>query len=209
MPFGFLYQQFCSTQDSTVCTRGTPLPGETLGQLQTINSSFINIGEQSTNGIDFSAQFRSELLGGDFFVGLDYSYMLEFKKQELNSAGTGLVERDLTGEWLSIPQDRATLTADWGSDNWGVRAAVNYIGSFEDQPDFDGDGVLDYDTNNTRDVGAFTTVDLQFRYTGLQGLTACARRRATARREAAVRNRRWRHRPLRVRVGACTTRAAS
>ena len=34
--------------------RGTPLPGDTLGPLQSINSSFINIGEQSTNGVDVS-----------------------------------------------------------------------------------------------------------------------------------------------------------
>jgi outer membrane receptor protein involved in Fe transport len=170
VPFGYLYQQFCSTQESTVCTRGTPLPGEALGQLQTINSTFTNIGQQSTNGIDFSAQFRSELLSGDLFVGLDYAYMLEFKKEELNSAGTGLVSRDLTGEWL-YPQDRATLTGDWGWENWGVRASVNYTGSFEDQPDFDFDGVLDYDQHTTRSVGSFTTVDLQFRYTGFKGLT--------------------------------------
>jgi len=37
VPFGYLYQTFCATQDSTVCTRATPLPGESLGQLQTIN----------------------------------------------------------------------------------------------------------------------------------------------------------------------------
>ena len=31
VPFGFIYTQSCDVQDSTVCVRGTPLPGQTLG----------------------------------------------------------------------------------------------------------------------------------------------------------------------------------
>ena len=131
---------------------------------------FVNIGEQTTNGVDLSVYFRNELAGGDFFVGLDYSRMLEFQKVELNSDGTAFVERDLTGEY-EYPEDRFVLTGDWGFETWGVRATVNYIGSFQDQPDVDFDAVLDYDSNDTRDVDAFTTVNLQGRYTGFEGLT--------------------------------------
>ncbi len=47
VPFGFLYTQFCSVQASTVCIRGTPLAGDALGPLQFINTTFINIGEQT------------------------------------------------------------------------------------------------------------------------------------------------------------------
>ena len=113
-------QQFCSVQDSTVCVRGTPLPGDTLGPLQSVNSSFINIGEQSTNGVDVSVHFRDSVMGGELFVGLDYSRMLEFKKRELSADGTSFVTRDLTGEY-EYPEDRFVLTGDWGFDAWGVR----------------------------------------------------------------------------------------
>ena len=58
---GYLFQQFCGVQDSDVCVRGTPLPGDTLGPLQSVNSSFINIGEQSTNGVDVSVLVSREL----------------------------------------------------------------------------------------------------------------------------------------------------
>jgi outer membrane receptor protein involved in Fe transport len=170
VPFGYLYSQFCNVQSSSVCVRGTPLPGDTLGPLISINSGFVNIGEQSTNGVDLSAYFRSDIAGGELVLGLDYSRMLEFQKVELNSAGTGFVTRDLTGEY-EYPEDRFVATADWGNETWGVRATVNYTGSFEDTPDVDFDGVLDYDSNNTRSVGAFTTVNLQARYTGFEGLT--------------------------------------
>ncbi|HEX5650966.1 MAG TPA: TonB-dependent receptor [Steroidobacteraceae bacterium] len=170
VPFGYLYANFCDVQNSSVCVRGAPLPGDTLGELQSINSGFVNIGEQSTNGVDLSVYFRTSLMGGEFFAGLDYARMLEFQKVELNSAGTGFVERDLTGEY-EYPEDRFVLTGDWGNDTWGVRGTVNYIGSFEDQPDVDFDGVLDYDSNDTRSVDAFTTLNLQARYTGFEGLT--------------------------------------
>jgi outer membrane receptor protein involved in Fe transport len=169
-PFGLLYRNFCATQDSTVCVRNPPLPGDSLGELQTISATFTNIGEQTTNGVDLSVYFRSDLGGGDLTLGLDYSHMLEFQKVELNADGSALIERDLTGEY-EYPEDRFVLTGDWGMADWGVRATVNYIGAFEDAPDVDGDGVLDYDTNKTRKVDAFTTVNLQGRYTGFEGLT--------------------------------------
>ena len=168
--FGYLFQQFCGVQDSDVCVRGTPLPGDTLGPLQSVNSSFINIGEQTTNGVDVSVHFRDSVMGGELFVGLDYSRMLEFKKRELNADGTSFVTRDLTGEY-EYPEDRFVLTGDWGFDVWGVRATLNYTGSFEDTPDIDFDGVLDFDSNKSRTVGSFTTLNLQGRYTGFEGLT--------------------------------------
>jgi iron complex outermembrane recepter protein len=48
-----------------------------------------------------------------------------------------------------------------------VYANLNYIGKFEDAPDVNFDGTLDYDTNRTREVGSFTTLNLQARYTGI------------------------------------------
>jgi iron complex outermembrane receptor protein len=63
---------------------------------------------------------------------------------------------------------------DWSNEQVGLFASVNYVGSFEDAPDADFDGVLDYDTVSTRDVGSFTTVNLQFRYTGIPNLRLLA-----------------------------------
>jgi len=169
VPFGFLYSQFCGVQGSTVCIRGTPLPGDTLGPLQFINTGFINIGEQSAKGIDLGGYFARDLTGGTLTLGLSYSHLLEFERVELNSAGTAFVTRDLTSEY-EYPEDRATLSADWGNERWGVYANLAYIGSFEDTPDIDFDGTLDYDTNTSRKVGSFTTLNLQARYTGIKNV---------------------------------------
>ncbi len=167
VPFGFLYTAFCNVQVSTVCIRGTPLAGDTLGPLQFINTSFINIGEQTARGIDLAGYFGFDVAGGSLSVGLSYSHLLEFERVELDAAGTSFVHRELAGEY-EYPEDRATFTADWGNEQWGVYTNVAYIGPFEDTPDFDFDGTLDYDTHKSREVGQFTTVNLQARYTGIE-----------------------------------------
>lgn len=166
VPFGFLYQKFCQTQISDVCVRGTPLTGQALGQLQTIAVTFQNISEQKANGIDFGGYYSMDVGPGKLTTGLSYTRLLKFERVELNNDGTAFVTRPLAGEY-EYPKDRASLSADWGTDKWGVYAGINYVGPFQDTPDADGDGVLDFDTVKTPDVGSFTTVNLQARYTGI------------------------------------------
>jgi outer membrane receptor protein involved in Fe transport len=102
-------------------------------------------------------------------LGLNYTHLLEFDRVELGADGVTFVTRSLAGEY-EYPEDRALLWADFGSRSWGVYASVNYVGPFQDMPDADFDGTLDYDTVDTRDVGDFTTVNLQLRYTGIESL---------------------------------------
>ena len=170
VPFGFIYDLECNNQASTVCQRGTPVGGNTLGPLLELNSGFINIGEQSVNGIDLGASFASGLGAGTLTLGLEYSHLLEFERVELNSDATGFVTRDLTGEY-EYPEDRFVLTGDYALENWDFYATVNYTGEFQDAPDADLDGTLDFDTVDTRDVEAFVTLNLQASWTGFEGLT--------------------------------------
>lgn len=166
VPFGFLIRNFCTVQNTTVCVRSAPTGGRAIGSLQQVNASFINIGEQNAKGIDLGGYFGLDLGGGQLTLGLNYSRLLKFERVELNAAATGFVTRSLEGEY-EYPQDRAMASADWGTDAWGAYVQVNYVGPFQDRPDFDLDGVLDFDQHDTRDVQAFTTVNLQFRYTGI------------------------------------------
>ena len=156
---GNIYQQECNNQASTICIRGTPLPGDTLGPLQQINAIYDNINKQSVTGIDLEFGYRFDVGAGKLGFGLEYSHLIEFERVELGSDGT-IQTLDRTGEY-GYPEGRATLRADYTADKFGVNAAVIYIGSFQDQPDFNFDTVLDYDQFDTRDVGAFTTLNLQ------------------------------------------------
>jgi len=169
VPFGFIYGANCSNQASTVCVRGTPLAGDTLGPLLSLASTFENIAEQSTTGLDLEANYRASLGGGTLSLGITYTHLLDYERIELNSAGTAFVTREVTGEY-EYPEDRAQLTGDWDGGGWGVYAALNYVGEFQDTPDVDLDGVLDYDTNDTPSVDAFLTLNLQFRYTGIENV---------------------------------------
>ena len=164
VPVEYLYNTFCQTQDSTVCTRGTPLGGDTLGALQSINSSFINIGEQHVNGVDLNASYAMPMAAGLLTLGLDYSHLLKFERVTLGADGTSLVSLDLAGKY-EYPEDRMVVSGDWGTDTWGVNAAVHYISSFDDL-----NASLDFN-DSTRSVDSFTTLNLQARYTGFEGLT--------------------------------------
>jgi iron complex outermembrane receptor protein len=169
VPFGFIYAQNCNVQGSPVCVRGAPLPGSALGPLQIIHSGFINIGEQSASGIDLGGYFSFDAGPGRMTLGLNYTRLLDFERVELDPTGSFFVTRSLEGEY-EYPEDRAALTVDWGNDDFGVHAAIYYIGPFEDAPDVDFDGTLDYDQFKTREVDSYTTVNLQLRYTGIPGL---------------------------------------
>ena len=164
LPFLSVYNENCSDQNSTVCVRGTPVPGDTLGPIQSVANTFANLGEQSVTGIDFGAYFSTDLGAGLLSLGLDYSHLLEFNRFEAGADGITLVSRDLAGLY-EYPQDRFVLNGDWDLDTWGVNAAVNYIGEFDDL-----NGTLDFD-DSTRSVDAFVTLNLQARYTGFEGLT--------------------------------------
>lgn len=168
-PFGFIYQQFCGVQNSTVCQRSAPLGGATLGTLQTIASGFLNIGEVNASGVDLSGYYRFDAGPGRLTLGLSYQHLLEYERVELNSAGTAFVSRALEGEY-EFPEDRAQLSADFSSGVWGVYAQLSYIGPFEDTPDVNFDGILDFDRFSTPEVDSWMTLDLQFRYTGLDNV---------------------------------------
>jgi outer membrane receptor protein involved in Fe transport len=159
---GFTYQAECNNQASTVCIRGTPLAGDTLGPLQFINATFDNINQQSAKGLDLETSYRFNLGGGSLTLGLAYSKLLDFERVELGPDGN-FVTREVTGEY-EYPEDRAVLSADFNHEKWGLFAAANYIGSFEDQPDSNFDTVPDYNEFHTRKVGSMTTVNLQGRY---------------------------------------------
>jgi outer membrane receptor protein involved in Fe transport len=164
LPFLAVYNANCGDQNSTVCVRGTPLPGDTLGPIQSVSNTFANLGEQSVNGVDLGVYFSSDLGAGALSLGLDYTRLLEFNRFEAGADGVTLVTRDLAGKY-EYPEDRFVLNGDWELETWGFNAAVNYIGKFDDL-----NASLDFD-DSTRSVDAFVTLNLQARYTGIEGLT--------------------------------------
>ena len=169
VPFGFLYNSFCNDQNSTVCVRGTPQPGEALGPLSSVSTSFINIGEQSATGFDLEGSYSMEVGPGSLDLNLFYTFLLDFDRVELDSSGMNFVTRPLAGEY-EYPETRWALSGNYRLEDWGLFAQLDYVGEFEDTPDIDFDGVLDYDTNTSRMVDSFMTVNVQASYTGFENI---------------------------------------
>jgi outer membrane receptor protein involved in Fe transport len=165
VPFGFLYTSFCNIQNSTVCVRGTPQPGEALGPLQSVSTSFVNIGELSASGVDLSATYTTDLGAGSLDLSLYYAYLIDFDRVELDSSGVNFVTRPLAGEY-EYPESRWSLGGNYTVGDWAVFTQLDYVGEFEDTPDIDFDGTLDFDTNSSRMVDSYLTVNAQVSYLG-------------------------------------------
>lgn len=175
VPFQYIYQVFCNDQNSTVCVRGEPLPGEALGPLRTIAVSFQNITKQKVNGLDLAGFYSMALPVGRLSLNATFSRLLKFERLELVNRGTddevdlAFLTRKLAGEY-EFPKNRAVLSADLASDMWGAYLAVNHVGSFQDTPQADFNADTGFRNVDTRHVGDFTTLNLQVRYTGFDSL---------------------------------------
>ncbi len=154
VPFGDVYQAECGNQSSTICVRRAPLPGQTLGELDRINNTFFNVSSQEAQGLDISANYKMDLQDlGLLKLNLEWTYLSNFEKDGL----------EYTGEYR-YPQFRWVTNADWSMDNWGAAVSLSYIGEFEDTPDIDFDGSMDFTTNKSRMVESQYTVDTQLYY---------------------------------------------
>ena len=162
LPRPFIYEQECNNQASTICVRGTPLPGDALGALQFIRSTFVNINTQETQGIDLAAYQSFDFSNSVLTVGLDYSHLLKLDKTVLGADGLTFETQEFAGEYEN-PEDRAALTGDYSFGDWGAMARVNYIGSFNDFRTLSPGSLAPVGT-----VDSYTTVNFQVSFEGIK-----------------------------------------
>ncbi|WP_144394778.1 TonB-dependent receptor [Pleionea sediminis] len=150
---GLVYDLYCNPDpaefDDRFCTRN-PITNE----LSSVNNSFFNLTSQEASGVDFVFNHQMVLDGsGTINFNLDYMFLSKFEKDD----------RDWTGEY-EFPEHRWIGRVEWTMNAWTAIASINYIGEFEDTPDIDFDGSLDFDQNKSRTVDAMTTVNVQVQY---------------------------------------------
>ncbi|WP_339767538.1 TonB-dependent receptor [uncultured Paraglaciecola sp.] len=120
-PVENIYAAECGNQDSIICQRFEPLPGETLGQIDKIYNVYVNLSSQEASGLDVTAGYVVDLVDlGTIKFGLDWSYIDSFKKDNLQYAGE-----------LNYPQHRGRLSVDWAYNDFGLTSIFKYIGEFE------------------------------------------------------------------------------
>lgn len=152
--FGAIYDANCNDQNSTVCVRLAPLPGQSLGVIKIVHSTFENVSSQEAAGVDFSANYNVDLADmGLLKFNLEWAYMSKFNKNGLHYIGE-----------YKYPKHRWVFNTNWSMNAFNVNMNVNYVGEFEDTPDIDFDGTLDFETNTSRTVKSQALVDLQGSY---------------------------------------------
>ena len=148
-PVENIYAAECNDQNSTVCVRFEPLPGETLGQLDRIYNIYVNLSSQEASGLDLSAGYLLDLADmGQLKFGLDWSYIDSFKRDGIEYAGE-----------LNYPKNRARMTADWTFGDLGFTTIVRYIGEFESFQ-----SLTEIEASEAEMVDSETLVDLQAYY---------------------------------------------
>ncbi len=97
------------------------------GALTGVDSGTSNENILETSGIDFEADFNTEISGGNFGVSLIYTYINDYTLTAIVSGS----EQQLDGQ-LDNPDHRATLRLSYSWDDWNVAWITRYWGSGTD-----------------------------------------------------------------------------
>ena len=152
--FGPIYAAECGNQNSTICVRLPATGGASLGTIQKVHSTFKNLSSQEVSGIDISGNYNHSLDDlGLLKFNLEWAYQDKFEKDG----------RDYTGEY-GYPEHRWIFSTNWEIGQFNTNINISYVGEFEDTPDIDFDGNLDFDSNTSRMVDSQILVDLQTSY---------------------------------------------
>lgn len=144
-----VYAAECNNQNSAICVRLAPLPGQTLGELSRLYNSYVNVSSQEATGLDLSTSYRMTLQDmGQVRFSFDWSYINKFEKNGFDYAGE-----------YNYPQHRWLASADWSHGDWGVIASLSYTGEFEDYAP-----PAEMESTTTRSVSAQALLDIQGRY---------------------------------------------
>lgn len=152
--FGPIYAAECGNQNSTICVRLPATGGASLGTIQKVHSTFKNLSSQEVSGIDISGNYNHSLDDlGLLKFNLEWAYQDKFEKDG----------RVYTGEY-GYPEHRWIFSTNWEIGQFNTNINISYVGEFEDTPDIDFDGNLDFDSNTSRMVDSQILVDLQTSY---------------------------------------------
>ncbi len=138
----------------TAMVVGRCVRNSSTNELLQVSNSFVNIGSQEASGLDINTNYKMSLEDmGDLKFSVEWSYLANFEKDGI----------DWTGEY-EYPEIRWNASTEWKVGDWSTTAVINYIGEFQDQPDFDLDGTFDIELHDTRTVDSMATLDLQASY---------------------------------------------
>ena len=136
------------------------------GQLNSITSAFVNVGEVETSGIDLNASWDfAALFGGELTLAFNGTFVASF---DIDQAGDGqrfdgANNRNRFIGFGSLPDKRANLSLQWMNERHTLGLTGRYIGAYEDRTPTDTadnriDGQTVWDVQYGVDLGEATSL---------------------------------------------------
>jgi outer membrane receptor protein involved in Fe transport len=135
--------------DGTIVERRPTSIDNDPGEVIQVNDGFQNIGDLQTSGIDLDVRYNLDTSAGNFKLGYVMNYVLNFEDYKNTKEGG-----------FEQPQMRWTASIDWLLNDFGTRAAINYIDSFEQEASL----------NLNKKVDSMVTLDAAMNYYGIDDL---------------------------------------
>ncbi|MEL6956820.1 MAG: TonB-dependent receptor, partial [Pseudomonadota bacterium] len=135
-------------------------------EIARINTNIVNGPSIETSGVDirFDNVFGQPVMGGDFSVGGEASYIIEYVVDDFFIEGVLIEGGDRVDQFnrsnfsRSLPQWKANLYANLATGPHNFRAVVRHIDSYDDERGDLGTGQPEIDSQTTLDL--FYNVDL-------------------------------------------------
>ena len=125
------------------------------GDLDNLTNALTNVGSQDTSGIDFNLAYNFELIGLDWKVVNDTTYLVQFEQDGVDYTGT------IDGNFGAYSRVRNNFSISAGQDDWSVMYFNRYIGDMRDLGEGNKVGdVLYHNISGTYHINDMATVSL-------------------------------------------------
>lgn len=146
-------------------TAGDGFDNNAPSEIARIETNIVNGPDIQTSGVDLRAENNWDLAGGEFSLGLDATYIIEYEVDDFFIEGVLIPGGDRVDQFnrsnfsRSLPQWKANVFANFATGPHNVRAVVRHIDEYDDERgDLTGDGNSSIDSQTTVDL--FYNVDL-------------------------------------------------
>ncbi|MDT3308188.1 TonB-dependent receptor plug domain-containing protein [Shewanella vaxholmensis] len=125
------------------------------GDLDNLTNALTNVGTQDTSGVDFNLAYSFELIGLDWKVNNDTTYLVNFEQDGKKYTGT------IDGNFGAYARVRNNFSLSAGQDDWSVMYFNRYIGGMTDLAEgTDVDSILYHNISGSYHINDMTTVSL-------------------------------------------------
>ncbi|EGM70250.1 TonB-dependent receptor plug domain-containing protein [Shewanella sp. HN-41] len=142
----------CYAGDATACETFNIGAG---GDLENLTNALTNVGTQDTSGIDFNLAYSFELIGLDWKVNNDTTYLVNFEQDGEDYTGT------IDGNFGAYARVRNNFSISAGQDDWSVMYFNRYIGDMRDLAEGNNVGdIIYHNVSGTYHINDMASVSL-------------------------------------------------